>query len=212
MSDILCVTDRALCREDFLERVRRIAAARPAGLLLREKDLSEEAYRRLAAEVLALCRAHGAPCLFHSFPQTALDLGADGLHLPLPLLRALPEQQRAQFPRLGTSCHSLAEAREAQDLGCTYLMAGHIFATDCKPGLPGRGLDFLAQVCQAVTIPVYAIGGIAPENIHRVRRAGASGACLRSAFMTGPDPAALLTALERREPCPLQKNSSCCML
>lgn len=212
MSDILCVTDRALCREDFLERVRRIAAARPAGLLLREKDLSEEVYRCLAAEVLALCRTHGVPCLLHSFPRAALDLGADGLHLPLPLLRALPEQQRAQFPRLGTSCHSLAEAREAQALGCTYLIAGHIFATDCKPGLPGRGPDFLAQVCQAVTIPVYAIGGIAPENIYRVRRAGASGACLRSAFMTGPDLAALLTALERREPCPLQKNSSCCML
>lgn len=211
MSDILCVTDRTLCREDFLDQVRRIAAARPAGLLLREKDLSEEAYRRLAAQVLPLCQAQAVPCLLHSFPQAALDLRADGLHLPLPLLRALPEQQRAQFARLGTSCHSPAEAREAQDLGCTYLIAGHIFATNCKPGLPGRGPDFLAQVCQAVTVPVYAIGGIAPENIHRVRRAGARGACLRSAFMTCPDPAAMLTDLERREPCPSQKNSSCCM-
>lgn len=212
MSDILCVTDRTLCREDFLLRLDRIAAAGPAGVLLREKDLPEGAYRSLAAQVLALCRAHGVPCLLHSFPRAALDLGADGLHLPLPLLRALPEGQRRAFSRLGTSCHSVEEAREAQALGCTYLMAGHIFATSCKPDLPGRGLDFLARVCQAVTIPVYAIGGIAPDNIDQVRRAGASGACLRSAFMTAPDPAALLTALERRPPCPLQKNSSCCML
>lgn len=202
MSEILCVTDRTLCRAGFLPQVERIAAARPAGLLLREKDLTEAAYGRLAAQVLALCRAQGVPCLLHSFPRVARDLGADGLHLPLPLLRALPAEERARFPRLGTSCHSVEEAREAQDLGCTYLIAGHIFATACKPGLPGRGLDFLAQVCRAVTLPVYAIGGIAPGSLDAVRRAGARGACLRSGFMTSPDPAALLTALERRGLCP----------
>ena len=166
---ILCVTDRTLCPEHFLSQISRIAAAGPAGVILREKDLCESAYRALAAQVLSLCRQHQVPCILHTFPSSAR----------------------------GTSCHSVAEALEAQALGATYLLAGHIFDTSCKPGLPGRGLDFLAQVCAAVPLPVYAIGGITAETLPGVRRAGARGACFRSSFMTCPDPASYLHTLER---------------
>ena len=61
MSDILCVTSRSLCREDFLTRLERVAAAGPAGVILREKDLPPEDYRALAERALALCRARGVP-------------------------------------------------------------------------------------------------------------------------------------------------------
>ena len=142
-------------------------------MILREKDLCESAYRSLAAQVLSLCRQHQVPCILHTFPPAARALGATALHLPLPLLRAMPKEERAAFSSLGTSCHSIAEALEAQALGATYLLAGHIFDTSCKPGLPGRGLDFLAQVCAAVPLPVYAIGGITAETLPGVRRAGA---------------------------------------
>ena len=199
MSEILCVTNRQLCREDFLTRLERIAAAGPAGIILREKDLPEADYRRLAEQVLERCRRHGVPCILHSFPDAAADLGAEGLHLPLPLLRALPAGRRAAFRRLGASCHSVAEAREAEALGCTYITAGHIFDTACKAGTPGRGLDFLREVCAAVGIPVYAIGGIAPENFRAVRAAGAAGGCVMSGLMTCPDPAAYLAAFEKGE-------------
>lgn len=183
MSDILCVTDRSLCREDFLTRVEKLAAARPAGIILREKDLTEAEYRCLAREVLALCRAHGVPCILHSFVQAALALGGKEIHLPLPVLRGLQKEEKARFTVLGASCHSLEEALEAQALGCTYITAGHIFATDCKAGLPGRGLNFLREVCQTVSIPVYAIGGIGPENVGAVRATGAAGACVMSGAM-----------------------------
>lgn len=134
---ILCVTDRTLCPEHFLSQISRIAAAGPAGVILREKDLCESAYRALAAQVLSLCRQHQVPCILHTFPSAARALGATALHLPLPLLRAMPKEERAAFSSLGTSCHSVAEALEAQALGATYLLAGHIFDTSCKPGLPG---------------------------------------------------------------------------
>ena len=199
MCEILCVTDRHLCREPFLTRLERIAAAKPAGIILREKDLPEADYRRLAERTLELCRRQAVPCILHSFPDAAADLGAEGLHLPLPLLRALPEGKRAAFRRLGASCHSVAEAREAEALGCTYITAGHIFDTACKAGTPGRGLDFLREVCAAVGIPVYAIGGIAPENFRAVRAAGAAGGCVMSGLMTCPDPAAYLAAFEKGE-------------
>ena len=83
MSEILCVTNRQLCREDFLTRLERIAAAGPAGIILREKDLPEADYRRLAEQVLERCRRHGVPCILHSFPDAAADLGAESIAFPL---------------------------------------------------------------------------------------------------------------------------------
>ena len=87
--------------------------------------------------------------------------------------------------KIGTSTHSPAEALEAQQLGATYVTAGHIYTTDCKKGLPPRGLDFLQNVCNAVTIPVYAIGGIKLNagQINEVKSCGASGVCIMSGMM-----------------------------
>ena len=162
------MTNRKLVRGDFLERLKEIARQRPAGILLREKDLTPEEYRKLAREVQSICKKAGVPCILHSFTGVAEELEADALHLPLPLLRKLPGEDRGRFRQLGASCHSVADAREAQSLGCTYITAGHIFDTDCKRGLPGRGLDFLREVCGAVTIPVYAIGGIVPKQMAEI--------------------------------------------
>lgn len=192
MFDLLCLTDRTLCREPFLDRVAVIAAARPAALILREKDLPEDQYQALAAQVLDLCRQAGVPCILHTFVGAARALGARAIHLPLPVLRTLSAGERAAFPALGASCHSVEEAREAVALGATYLTAGHVFATTCKAGLPGRGVEFLAQVCAAVPCPVYAIGGVGPENLPALAQAGAKGGCIRSPLMTCPDPGAYL--------------------
>lgn len=181
------MTNRKLVRGDFLERLKEIARQRPAGILLREKDLTPEEYRKLAREVQSICKKAGVPCILHSFTGVAEELEADALHLPLPLLRKLPGEDRGRFRQLGASCHSVADAREAQSLGCTYITAGHIFDTDCKRGLPGRGLDFLREVCGAVTIPVYAIGGIEPKRMAEIFAAGAAGACVMSGPMVCGD-------------------------
>ena len=192
MFDLLCLTDRTLCREPFLDRVAAIAAARPAALILREKDLPEDQYQALAAQVMSLCRQAGVPCILHTFVGAARALGARAIHLPLPVLRTLSAGERAAFPALGASCHSVEEAGEAVALGATYLTAGHVFATTCKAGLPGRGVEFLAQVCAAVPCPVYAIGGVGPENLPALAQAGAKGGCVRSPLMTCLDPGAYL--------------------
>lgn len=187
MSDILCVTNRALCREDFLTRVERIAACHPAGIILREKDLSPQEYKALAKPVMQICSRYNVTCILHSFIPQALALHGDAIHLPLHILRTMKPEEKAQFQLLGASCHSLADALEAQQLGCNYITAGHIFETDCKKGLPGRGLEFLQNVCHTVTIPVYAIGGINADNISQVRQTGACGACLMSSLMVSED-------------------------
>jgi len=183
MSDILCVTNRNLCREDFLKRVEMIAANYPKGIILREKDLGEKEYKELAEIVLVICKTYDVPCMLHSFIDVAMELGAENIHLPLHILRKMDEKTKETFKIIGASCHSVEEAIEAERLGCTYITAGHVFVTDCKKGLAPRGLEFLQNVCKSVSIPVYAIGGISSENVELVRKMGAAGACVMSGLM-----------------------------
>ncbi len=180
-------------------RIQTIAAAHPAGIILREKDLPEEAYRELAQRVLSICKQHGVTCILHTFYHTAMELGAEGVHLPLPVLRQMSKAEKEKFVYLGASCHSAQEAMEAEKLGCTYITAGHIFDTDCKKGLPGRGLEFLRGVCAESSLPVYAIGGISPETIGKVRQAGAAGGCVMSGLMQCRDAAAYLKSFKKEE-------------
>ena len=196
MSDILCVTNRKLCRENFLTRLERIAACHPAGIILREKDLSPEEYEPLAKQVMEVCARYEVKCILHSFVDTAISLHADAIHLPLHILREMTSEQKKRFSAIGASCHSVEDALEAQMFGCTYITAGHVFETDCKKGLPGRGLDFLRNVCASAAIPVYGIGGIDTDNIAQVRDAGAGGACLMSSLMVCEDVPGLMRAME----------------
>lgn len=196
MSEILCVTNRALCREPFLRRVERIAEAKPAGIILREKDLPEAEYGMLADAVLRICQRYATPCILHGFVKVAAERSCSRLHLPMDRLRSLPAEIRSGYAALGASCHCAQDAMEAEALGCTYITAGHIFDTACKKGVPGRGLAFLKDICQCVSIPVYAIGGISARNIGEVSRAGAAGACVMSGAMVCEDVRSYLSAFK----------------
>ena len=179
---VLAVTNRTLCAGDFLHQIEQIAAAQPAGLILREKDLPESDYQALAARVLDICAATNTPCMLHNFAGVAHTLRCPRLHVPLAKLQAHPEWAQ-QFDVIGVSIHSASEAICAQQLGASYVTAGHVFLTDCKKGVPARGLTFLCEVCQAVDLPVYAIGGITPQNMPDCLAAGAAGVAVMSGVM-----------------------------
>lgn len=167
-----------------MSRVGQVAErlAPHGGILLREKDLSEEEYWTLAEQVKHITEKHSIPLIVHSYPQVACELHTP-LHLPMPLL----EQYRDMLPEVwGVSVHSVQEAVHAQERGASYVIAGHIFSTDCKKGIPPRGLEFLRKVTASVTIPVYAIGGVTVENSGHVFQAGAAGACMMSSWMAQP--------------------------
>ena len=88
---ILAITNRNLCSRPFEEQVRRVCCFHPAALILREKDLPDAEYGELAKEVMKICREYQVPFIPHSFMETARQLGADKIHLPLWRLReALP--------------------------------------------------------------------------------------------------------------------------
>ena len=216
-SDIICVTNKSICEksgEIFLERIRKVAEARPLAIILREKDLSLEEYRELAGEVSKICkRVEESRLIIHNFYEIILENGIDkngsvneftSLHMPLWKLEELYKNQlgvyaelRSKLLHLGASCHSVEDAKLAEKLGCTYIIAGHIYNTDCKKGLEGRGLGFLRDVVESVSIPVYAIGGITPENINDVRNTGASGACIMSTSMTCESPKDLIMSFKK---------------
>lgn len=196
MSNILCVTNRKLCQEDFLARIEKICKANTDGIILREKDLSESEYYNLAKEVLTICNKYNTPCILHNFPSVARELGCKKIHLPLHILNSLSADEREYFEVLGASCHSVDDALSAQELGCTYIFAGHIFETDCKKGLKGRGLDFLTSVCKSVSIPVYAIGGISKDNYKSVISAGAYGGTVMSGLMKCQSPKDYIESFE----------------
>lgn len=196
MFELCCVTHRGLCAGDLPQRVGELCRGGIDRVILREKDLTEENYEALARQVVA---AGGEKVVFHHFPGVCTRLGVPRLHLSLGGLEACP-QLRDQVELLGVSVHAPEEAVRAQALGADYVTAGHVFATDCKKGLPGRGLDFLRAVCDAVTIPVYAIGGIGADNLADVAQTGAAGACLMSGLMTCPHPAEMVRELRGRLP------------
>lgn len=182
--EIIAVTNRRLCERPFMEQLRRVCKRHPRALMLREKDLSDQQYKALAMQVMPLCEEYGVRFIPHSHPAGILDLGCRYLHLPLPLLRI----HRAEIPRriwLGCSVHSIEQLREAEQLGAAYVIAGHIYATQCKQGIPPRGPEFLKEICSAASLPVYAIGGIKldQKQFAQIKACGARGGCIMSEMM-----------------------------
>lgn len=188
MYKIFCVTNRRLVEGNFSGQLERIAKAGVSGIILREKDLRQPEYENLAEQARAVCGPYGTPLILHTFTDVARRLGIRRMHLPYPVFDAMEPGDRVWFDQIGVSVHSLQEARNAEQTGASYLSAGHIYETDCKKDLPPRGLSFLAEVCRSVSIPVYAIGGIHPQNAKSCIEAGAEGVCLMSPLMRTKDP------------------------
>lgn len=162
------------------ERISKIN--KPDILILREKDLSETEYELLAKEIISVCEKAGIECILHSFIDVARRLKHRKIHLPMPVLKKYPGISE-EFDVLGASVHSVEEAVLAESLGASYVTASNVFETDCKPGMKEKGILWLDEVCGAVSIPVYALGGISEKNINLIKRTRASGACMMSGYM-----------------------------
>lgn len=111
-------------------------------------------------------------CLSQENDTTSATTSSDGFRRKHPHIK-----------RIGTSIHSVEDAVFAESHGADYITAGHIFTTDCKKGLPGRGVDWLKSICNAVSIPVYAIGGISDANVSMLSNCNIAGYCMMSASM-----------------------------
>lgn len=178
--DFLCISNRKLFqgdRDEYLARLAQIDGLE-ISVVLREKDLPEDEYIDLAREVISRCKN----AILHTYISAAASLGYKKIHLTMDLLR---NSDISGFELVGASAHTVEDAVEAERLGASYITLSHIFETDCKKGVPPKGLSLIKDARKKVNIPIYALGGIDGENIGSVFAAGASGAALMSEFMRG---------------------------
>lgn len=190
LNDVIAVTNRKLSQRPFLEQIKRVCQLRPEAIILREKDLSETEYAKLAEEVYNITTSYDVRLIIHTYINVARELGINTVHMSLHNMREYRKEfidnvNKTNNIKTGCSIHSVEEAVEARNMGASYITAGHVYATDCKKGLAPRGLDFLKNVCDSVDIPVYAIGGINIDDDRRkeVKKYGAAGSCIMSGMM-----------------------------
>jgi thiamine-phosphate pyrophosphorylase len=196
-----------------LLRIETAAAAGVDWIQIREKDLSGRNCGLLTREALQRAAkstaSNAAPTriLVNDRLDVALSEGAGGVHLgenslPLPEAKRLVKAPAlSQHFLIGVSCHSLEAARSAASGGADYLFFGPIFATPSKAafGAP-QGLERLAEVCRAVSIPVLAIGGITLANASACLAAGASGIAAIRLFQDARDMSSLVQSLRKLTP------------
>jgi len=196
---LICVTNRKLCKDDFFNRINQLAKGKPHGIMLREKDLSTPEYEYFAIRIKEICHINQVPLIINGNIRVAAKLEIPNIHLSMSDLRTYKNEIH-QFNHVGASVHSVHEAKEALKLGASCLIAGHIFSTDCKKGVPPRGLSFLKEMCDSVAIPVFAIGGITRDKVKDVTGTGAKGICIMSEAMTCLNPFELTSSFWPEKP------------
>ena len=194
------ITNRKLCENENLERqIEKIFSAYEKKIILknfeivtltlREKDLDKNEYLNLVKKIYPICKKYRIDLILHQNYDLNLDkkYKIGGFHLSYEIFKSLNKNIREKlikkYKRIGVSIHSLEEARKVENLGASYVVAGHIFETDCKKGLEPRGLNFIKELSSILTIPIFAIGGINKENSNLVLNSGAFGVCMMSSLM-----------------------------
>lgn len=152
-------------------------------LQLREKNLTDREMLQEAQELLPLCHRHGVPLIINDRVQVALDAGADGVHLGQEDMS--PREARAILGPdaiIGVSARTVGSAQRAEQEGADYLGVGAVFSTSTKTDAQNISPETLRQICQAVHIPVVAIGGISPDNILELLGCGIQGVAVVSSI------------------------------
>ena len=192
----LClVTNRSQVAGSLEEAVETCLEAGLKAVQLREKDLEVRDLLSLAGRFRELTRRHGARLLVNDRADVALAVGADGVQrtatsLPVWALRSISPSGFM----IGASIHSVAEARIAEPEGADFLVFGPVYDTASKRQYgPPQGLAALERVASAVRLPVFAVGGITPERVSEVMRAGASGVAVIGAILGAERPAVVVS-------------------
>lgn len=198
--NLYLITDRTQTKgRDLLWLLEQALDAGVKAIQLREKDLGGRDLFLLAEKVSNLCQSYRSALFVNERIDIALAVNAAGVQLgnasvPVAVARELLGAQKM----IGLSTHSFGEALEAQQQGADFVLFGPVYFTPSKAtyGAP-QGLNKLKEVVEKISLPVYAIGGIKPENISDLRRLGVSGVALISAIMSSDAPKNATTDLLR---------------
>jgi len=184
---IIAVTNRLLCKDNFLNQLEQICKAEPYAIILREKDLPDCDYENLAGYVKKICADYNVSFFINSKFKIAKKLHVKKIQLSYRDYMANCGKLK-DFDMVAVSVHSIQEAQKAALCGASFLTAGHIFETACKKDVAPRGIEFLKETVNTANIPVFAIGGIKQSNVKEIKQAGAKGICLMSSLMLSENP------------------------
>jgi len=175
--------------EAFLARLAQVCAGGVRLVQLRAKSLSPERYLALAAEAVAVAHRHGAAILLNGEPQWVERTGADGVHLESRRLMALEERPLAASRWVAASCHDPAELAHAARIGVDFAVVSPVLPTRSHPGVSTLGWAGLRALTEAAPMPVFALGGLGPDDCGQVQRFGAQGvAAISALWMPGGRP------------------------
>lgn len=164
----------------WLTTLERALASGLRRVQLRAPACEPARWQRLATQAVALCRAVDAEVLINADLQLAASLGA-GVHLRASQLAGLIRRPLPDGQLVGASCHSVDELRTAQAIGCDFAVLGAIKPTATHAEATPLGWEGFAAMREAVSLPIYAIGGLGIEDVAQARRHGAQGiAAIRS--------------------------------
>lgn len=186
---VYAVTDRAWTGEkSLMEQVKEALEGGITFLQLREKKLSKEAFLQEAKEMKQLAEKYKVPFVINDNIEIAQKSGADGVHvgqddMPVEEVRKILGEDKI----IGVSAHNVEEALKAQKSGADYLGVGAVCQTATKSDASVVSMEEMKKICESVSIPVVAIGGIHKDNLSMLENTGVDGIAVVSAIFAAKD-------------------------
>ena len=183
---LYAVTDRSwLNGETLYSQVEKALEGGATFVQLREKHL---AFLQEAKEIKELCAKYQVPFVLDDDVELALEVGADGVHVGQSDMEAGDVRAKLGEDKIvGVSAQTVEQALLAQERGADYLGVGAVFPTSSKDDAVEVDHEMVKAICEAVDIPVIAIGGITKDNVQELSGCGLCGIAVISAIFAKPD-------------------------
>ena len=183
------VTDRAWVGEKTLEeQVEDSLKGGVTCIQLREKTLNEAEFLEEARKMKKLTQKYQVPLIINDNVEIALASDADGVHVGQKDAKAMDVRKKLGDDKIiGVSARTVEQAKEAEQMGADYLGVGAVFGTTTKGDANKISLAVLKEICESVSIPVVAIGGVCEENIWQLKGSGVAGVAVVSGIYAKPD-------------------------
>ena len=187
---LYAITDRRwLGNKKLSDDVEAVLKGGATFIQLREKHLDTDAFKQEAEVIQKICAAYHVPFIINDNVEIAKAIGADGVHVGQSDMAAGDVRRRLGDDKIiGVSASTVEEALEAERHGADYLGVGAVFPTGSKDDADAVDAATLKAICEAVHIPVVAIGGITADNMKELSGSVICGISVISALFAQPDP------------------------